>query len=84
MATGDNREDEPYLSPTARGMRAAQPYVDAVWKLLGGFMVGVGAGWALDRWLGTKGWLLVAGAVLGIGVGFFAFLKAILQLGKRK
>jgi ATP synthase protein I len=84
MARGHKHEDEPGLSPTARGMRASMPYVDAVWKLLGGCAVGVVGGWALDRWLGTDGWLLVAGATVGIGVGFYAFMKAMLRLEKKK
>ena len=34
-----------------------------------------GVGWALDRWLGTKPWLLVAGIVLGAIVGFYQFFR---------
>ena len=34
-----------------------------------------GVGWALDRWLGTKPWLLVTGIVLGAIVGFYQFFK---------
>lgn len=34
-------------------------------------------GWALDRWLGTGPWLLVAGIVLGSVVGFYQFIRLI-------
>ncbi|MDQ2855833.1 MAG: AtpZ/AtpI family protein [Acidobacteriota bacterium] len=34
-----------------------------------------GVGWALDRWLGTKPWLLVAGIVLGAIIGFYQFFR---------
>jgi ATP synthase protein I len=34
-----------------------------------------GVGWVLDRWLGTKPWLLVAGIVLGAIVGFYQFFR---------
>jgi ATP synthase protein I len=34
-----------------------------------------GVGWALDRWLGTKPWLLVVGIVLGAIVGFYQFFR---------
>lgn len=32
--------------------------------------VGFGAGYALDRWLGTSPWLAVAGMLLGVAAGF--------------
>jgi ATP synthase protein I len=72
------------LSPIARQMRAAQPYMAAVWKLVGGAMTGVLGGYWLDRWLGTGPWLLVGLATLGIGVGFYAFLKSMLDMGRKK
>jgi ATP synthase protein I len=39
-----------------------------------------GVGWALDRWLGTKPWLLVTGIVLGSVVGFYQFIKLTSKL----
>ena len=39
-----------------------------------------GVGWALDRWLGTKPWLLVAGIVLGSIVGFYQFVRLTSKL----
>jgi ATP synthase protein I len=39
-----------------------------------------GAGWLLDRWLGTKPWLLVAGLVLGAIAGFYQFIRLTSQL----
>jgi ATP synthase protein I len=71
------------LSAAAKQMRAAEPYISAVWKLVGGAVVGVLGGYLLDEWLGTKPWLLVALSVVGISVGFYAFLRAMLQLSKR-
>lgn len=41
-------------------------------------LLGVLAGERLDRWLGTKPWLLVAGALLGIAVGFYGFFRSVL------
>ncbi|MCI0569170.1 MAG: AtpZ/AtpI family protein [Myxococcaceae bacterium] len=72
------------LSPTARGMRQAQPLVDAVWRFIGGAVVGVVLGYLLDRWLGTGPWLLLALSVLGIGVGFYAFVVSLSKLGRKK
>ena len=37
----------------------------------------LGFGWLLDRWLGTGPWLVVAGIVLGAGVGFYQFVKLL-------
>ena len=39
-----------------------------------------GAGWLLDRWLGTKPWLLVLGVVLGATVGFYQFIRLTSKL----
>jgi ATP synthase protein I len=39
-----------------------------------------GAGWLLDRWLGTKPWLLVIGLVLGAVAGFYQFIRLTSKL----
>jgi len=39
-----------------------------------------GVGWALDRWLGTKPWLMVLGIVLGAVVGFYQFIRLTSKL----
>jgi ATP synthase protein I len=39
-----------------------------------------GVGWLLDRWLGTKPWLLVIGIVLGAVIGFYQFIRLTLKL----
>ncbi|HVG60037.1 MAG TPA: F0F1 ATP synthase assembly protein I, partial [Hyalangium sp.] len=46
------RQEDRELSSTARQMRAAAPYISAVWKMVGGAVVGVLGGLLLDRWLG--------------------------------
>jgi ATP synthase protein I len=71
------------LSSAAKQLRAAEPYISAVWKLVGGAVVGVLGGYLLDGWLGTRPWLLVALSLVGISVGFYAFIRAMLQLAKR-
>jgi ATP synthase protein I len=37
-------------------------------------------GWLLDRWLGTKPWLLVVGIVVGAIVGFYQFVRLTSKL----
>jgi ATP synthase protein I len=39
-----------------------------------------GIGWLLDRWLGTKPWLMVAGLVLGSITGFYQFIRLTSKL----
>jgi ATP synthase protein I len=39
-----------------------------------------GIGWLLDRWLGTKPWLMVIGIVLGAAVGFYEFIRMTSKL----
>jgi len=71
------------LSDTARAMRRAQPYMAAVWKMVGGAAAGVIGGMLLDRWTGWSPWGLVGLSVAGICVGFYGFLHDVLALGKR-
>ena len=48
----------------------------AGFSLFASVVAGLLAGWLLDRWLGTKPWLLVAGIVLGAAVGFYEFIRS--------
>ncbi|MFY2556220.1 AtpZ/AtpI family protein [Corallococcus terminator] len=88
MAEQEPREkvgsDGSELGSMARHMRAAEPYVSAVWKLVGGAVVGVLGGYWLDKKLGTAPWLLLGLSLLGICVGFYGFLREMARLGKRK
>ncbi len=34
-----------------------------------------GLGWLVDRWLGTKPWILVAGIVVGSAAGLVQFVR---------
>jgi ATP synthase protein I len=43
--------------------------------LFSSVLVLCGVGWLLDRWLGTKPWLLVVGTVLGAAAGFYQFIR---------
>ena len=79
----DEGRDEDGLSQTAREMRQAQPYLAAVWKLVGGAVVGVIGGYFLDKWMGWKPWGMVGFSVVGIGAGFYGFIHDMLKLGKR-
>jgi ATP synthase protein I len=47
----------------------------AVLSLAFSIVSGLLVGWALDRWLGTSPWLIVAGIVLGSVAGFMQFIR---------
>ncbi|HEY3104692.1 MAG TPA: AtpZ/AtpI family protein [Pyrinomonadaceae bacterium] len=52
----------------------------AAFSLFAAVVSGLIIGWLLDRWLGTKPWLLVAGVVLGSAAGFYEFIRATSKL----
>lgn len=73
------------LSPMAKTYREAGPWLEASSLLTGGAIFGVVAGWAVDRWFGwQQPWGIIGCSVLGIGVGFYGFFKAVLKMGKKK
>jgi len=51
-------------------------------ELVAPILLGVFVGrWLDGRW-GTEPWLLVAGSVLGLVVGFYSFLRSVLPVVK--
>jgi ATP synthase protein I len=73
------------LSPLAKALREAGPWLDATGRLTGGVVVGVVAGWLVDRWMGWQPWGLLGCAALGITAGMIGFFTSILKLmGKKK
>ena len=52
----------------------------AALSLFAAVVSGLIVGWLLDRWLGTKPWLLVAGLVLGAAAGFYELVRATSKL----
>jgi ATP synthase protein I len=47
----------------------------AAFSLFTTVVAGLIVGWVLDRWLGTRPWLLVSGIVLGAVAGFYQFIR---------
>ena len=72
------------LSPAARAQRGAAPYLNAAWKVVGGVLVGAGAGWFVDGKLHSTPWGLVVGLMLGLGAGFYALLQAVGAVGRKR
>lgn len=52
-------------------------------ELLAGLLVGVGVGYVLDDWLGTRPWLLIACIFLGSAAGFLNLMRAAQRLDKQ-
>ena len=78
------KEPESAGESVGNAYRKAGPYLDASWQLTGSVAVWVLVGFFLDKYLGTKPWLLVAGAVVGLGLGFYLFFRALMNIGKDK
>jgi ATP synthase protein I len=76
-AQGPRRQDEASGdSRNALGM-ALRIGVELVVALI----VGVGIGWALDRWLGTRPWGMIVFFFLGIAAGLVNVYRTISGLG---
>ena len=52
----------------------------AAFSLFAAVVGGLVIGWLLDRWLGTRPWLLVTGIVLGAAAGFYEFIRSSSKL----
>lgn len=61
--------DAPKMSGIGQAMRLSTEFI-------AGIIVGGGAGWALDRWLGTRPWGMIVLLLLGTCAGFFNVARA--------
>lgn len=52
----------------------------AAFSLFAAVVSGLLLGWLLDRWLGTRPWLLVTGVILGAVAGFYELIRATAKL----
>ena len=59
--------------------KTGQAYAAAL-SLFAAVAAGLILGWLLDRWLGTRPWLLVVGLVLGAAAGFYELIRATSKL----
>lgn len=64
--------------------RNALRYMDVGWTMLASVTGGILGGWLLDRWLHTGPWLLMTGALLGIGVGLYELVLVALKTDGKK
>lgn len=52
----------------------------AAFSLFASVVTGMLIGWLLDRWLGTRPWLLITGIVLGSAAGFYELIRSTSKL----
>ena len=65
-------------------MREAAPYLGLGTTLAVTVLAGLGGGYWLDGWLGTRPVLLLLGGTLGVGAALYHFFKAVAGLNKRQ
>jgi F0F1-type ATP synthase assembly protein I len=63
------------LKHLQENLRKAGPAVTAGYTLIGAILLLGGVGYGLDVWLETSPWLLLAGLLMGIVVGFYELIK---------
>jgi F0F1-type ATP synthase assembly protein I len=61
----------------SRGLRDAAPLLGLGMTLAVTVLAGLGAGYWLDERLGTRPWLLLLGASLGVGAALVYFIKTV-------
>lgn len=72
------------MSQTAKVWIELSPFLGIGWVFCLSIALFAGLGWWLDGELGTGSWLLIAGSVFGILVGFLYFYKVVAALNQRK
>jgi len=80
--SGSKKDDGKFsLERAARAFQdnvvRAGPVASASYTLIGAIILLGGIGYAIDRWLGTTPWFLLAGLLLGLVVGFYELAKAV-------
>jgi F0F1-type ATP synthase assembly protein I len=69
---------EPDESAESRGFGAGYAIVAAGFQLAFAVLLFLGAGYLLDRWLHTRPLFTVAGVLVGLGAGMYAFLTRVM------
>jgi F0F1-type ATP synthase assembly protein I len=61
----------------ARALREAGPYLSIGTALAATVLLGVGAGYGLDRWWGTQPVFFLIGGTLGVLAALFQFFRTV-------
>ncbi len=65
-------------------LRELGPYIGVGWSMAVGLLLSLGAGFWLDRKLGTRPILFLVGAVFGMGAAAWQLYKAYTMMTSRK
>ena len=65
------------LSYFQENIRRSGPAAAASYALIGAILLLGGVGYAVDLWLATSPWFLLAGLLFGIVVGFYELAKVV-------
>lgn len=68
----------------AKAYQAAAPWLAVTWQFVGTTVAGVGGGWWVDKWLGSKPWALAVGGLVGSALGFYFFIRGTNRLLEKK
>lgn len=68
----------------ASAYRKAAPVLDGVYQMVAAVALSTLGGWWLDTKLGTSPWLVIVGALFGIGAGMTFFLRAALGMSRKR
>lgn len=73
---------DPKETPFNKGFGAGYSIVGAGFQFVFSILFFMGMGYLGDRWLGTRPWLMLAGILLGLAAGFYAFWLRIAAASK--
>ena len=81
------REQETYVARANQSLQqnldANEPVIFASYGVIGAIFGFGGAGYLLDRWLGTHPWCLIAGLLVGLSVGLVTVVMAVTRSRQR-
>jgi F0F1-type ATP synthase assembly protein I len=60
-----------------RNLNQGEPAIVASYGMIGAIMLVGGAGFWADRYFGTQPWCLVAGLIVGLGIGFYQLARVL-------
>jgi ATP synthase protein I len=80
----ENERDNEAVKPESEGetIRKSGLAYAAAFTLFASVAVFLGAGYALDAWLGSSPWGMVGGIVLGSVVGLYQFVRITSEINK--
>jgi len=73
------RPPRPQEDERSEIFRRAAPFLGLGSMFAASLLMGIGAGYWADGKLGTKPWLTLSGALLGLVIGFYSFFAAVLR-----